>query len=336
VSVPTFWLWRGRIPLGKLTVLDDDPGVGKSSVMADIAARVTTASPMPGEETCSLEKVAGVVLMTAEDGLADTVRPRLDAAGADVSRIVALTFVVDQKGERMPSLSDITEIETAINRVDAKLVVIDPLMAYLSDKTDSYRDHDIRRVLAPLAALAERTGVAIVVVRHLNKHLGSQAIYRGGGSIGIIGAARSGLLVAKDPDDPSGETRILASVKCNLTEPVSSRAFTITESQNGCAVVAWKGESAHSAESLLSIAPAGRAQSATAEAEAFLREVLSDGPKESKEIQSEAAAAGISRASLRRARVAVGVVVRREGFGVGGRWIWSLESSGSGSRSTKS
>ncbi|MDP6582331.1 MAG: AAA family ATPase, partial [Vicinamibacterales bacterium] len=207
------WLWLGRIPSGKVTLIDGDPGLGKSALTTDLAARVSTGRPMPDGEPC---EAGGVVILTAEDALADTVRPRLDAAGANSTRIIAVPTVGTGEDEHMPSVpGDLGAIEVAIQRVDARLVIIDPLMAYLGGEVNSHRDQDVRRALAPIAQLAERTGVAVLIIRHLNKDQGGKAIYRGGGSIGISGAARSVLLVAEDPDDL--DRRILVPVKANLT-----------------------------------------------------------------------------------------------------------------------
>ena len=230
------WLWPGRLPLGKLAVLDGDPGLGKSALTLDLAARVSAGLELPDGSRCG---PAGVVLLSAEDGLEDTIRPRLDAAGADTERIVALSMIgVGTRAERLVSLTqDLDAIEAAIRRVGAALVVIDPLMAFLTGKTDSHKDQDIRRALAPLAALAERTGAAVLIVRHLNKSAGGNALYRGGGSIGIIGAARAGLVVAPDPEDP--ERRILAANKHNLSGAAPSLVFRVEAAPNGAARVAW-------------------------------------------------------------------------------------------------
>lgn len=190
VPQPVRWLWRGRIPFGKVTILDGDPGLGKSLVSLDVAARVSTARTMPDGTTGDLIEPAGVVLLSAEDDSADTIRPRLEAAGADVSRIVHLRAVREADGTMQPvTLTSLTELQTAINEVNAKLVIVDPLMAFLPAKVDSHRDQDIRRSLAPLVALAAETGVAVLVIRHLNKTSSTgNPLYRGGGSIGIIGA----------------------------------------------------------------------------------------------------------------------------------------------------
>jgi RecA-family ATPase len=231
------WLWPGRLPIGKLAVLDGDPGLGKSAVTLDLAARVSASLELPEGGRCG---PAGVVLLSAEDGLADTIRPRLDAAGADTERIVALSTVTERGGaERTISLTqDLNTVEQAVKRVGAALVVIDPLMAFLSGKTDSHKDQDVRRALAPLAALAEKTGAAVLIVRHLNKAAGGNALYRGGGSIGIIGAARSGLVIAPDPEDP--ERRILASNKHNLSRAAPSLVFQV-ENRPRTARPAWPG-----------------------------------------------------------------------------------------------
>ncbi|MDE2058745.1 MAG: AAA family ATPase [candidate division NC10 bacterium] len=196
---PVTWLWPGRVPLGKLTVLDGDPGLGKSTLAFDLAARVSNGSLMP-DGSPSLP--GGAVILTLEDGLADTVVPRLTVAGADLAKIVALQGVKGADGKlRVPTVEDIAALTCACQQVAAKIVLIDPLMAYLPSQRNSWRDQDVRQALAPLAKMAEENGVAVLVIRHLNKSGGSQSIYRGGGSIGIVGAARMALLVAKDPEN---------------------------------------------------------------------------------------------------------------------------------------
>jgi RecA-family ATPase len=243
------WLWASRIPLGKVTVLDGDPGLGKSTITLDLGARVSTGRPMPGE-TAALPP-AGVVLLSAEDGLADTIRPRLDAAGADVSRIVALTAVSGEDGDRLPTLpQDLDRLEDTIQEHDAALVVVDVLMAYLSGDVNAHRDQDVRSVLARLAAMADRTRAAVIVLRHLNKATGGPAIYRGGGSIGISGAARSALVVGRDPDDES--RLVLAVVKSNLAATAPSLAYRIVD-RSGVAAIDWEGASDLTASQLLVI-----------------------------------------------------------------------------------
>lgn len=319
------WLWDGRIPCGKLTVLDGDPGLGKSTAAADIAARVSTGQPMP--DGSGGGQPAGVVLLSAEDGLADTIVPRLMAAGADLSRILALDACPDLQGEdtHPPVLpDDLPHIRAAIERVSAKLMIIDPLMAYLSGDTNSHRDQDIRRVLFRMATLAEETGVAVVVVRHLNKSSGGPALYRGGGSIGIIGAARSGLLVASDPDDES--RRVLASTKSNLGAPPESLTFRLEKTELGVARTVWGGASSHNANTLLAMPSTDEEQTAVGEAKDFLRTVLTNGPISSKRVASEARDASISEKTLRRAKAVLGVVSTKTGMG--GGWVWALPEGG--------
>jgi RecA-family ATPase len=151
------WLWPSRLALGKLALVDGDPGLGKSAITLDLAARVSSGHDFPDGAPC---EPAGVVVLSGEDGLADTIRPRLDAAGAGVSRVLSLATIADEHGqERLLSIpEDITLIEKGIERVSARFVMVDPLMAFLSGDTNSHRDQDVRKALAPLAGLAERTG----------------------------------------------------------------------------------------------------------------------------------------------------------------------------------
>lgn len=232
------WLWEGRIPLGKLTILDGDPGVGKSVITMDVAASVTTGRTFPnGEHLEHVGHVGGVVILSAEDGLADTIRPKGDVAGVDVGSIVAISTVPDGQGnERTISIpEDVATIVEDIRRVGAKLVIVDPLMAFLSGKANY--DQDVRKAPTPLARMAESTGVAVLVVRHLNKQQGGKAIYRGGSSIGIIGAARSGLVVETYPYDK--DLRMLATSKSNLAMKADSLTYTIVTADNDTAKVAW-------------------------------------------------------------------------------------------------
>jgi hypothetical protein len=314
------WLWQDRVPLGKVTILDGDPGLGKSTLMLDIAARVTRGLPMPNG---AAQSAGGVVILTAEDGLGDTVRPRLEASGADLSRIKAIPVVRGTDGaERQPELpTDLNSIERAIADVDARLVIVDPLMAYLSGRTDSHRDQDVRRAMAPLAAMAERTGVAVVVIRHLNKTAGGHPIYRGGGSIGIIGAARSALLVAKDPEDD--QLRVIASVKSNLGPAPDSLRYRMAGTAT-TVTIEWLGSSPFTATALLAAPPMGDQRTALDEAKNFLRELLKNGQLPVKRVQAQAREAGISEMTLRRARQAIGITVAKEGF-TSGKWVWRLE-----------
>jgi putative DNA primase/helicase len=320
------WLWPGRIPFGKLTVLDGDPGLGKSTLALDLAARMTTGRELPGGAACSR---GAVVLLSAEDGLADTVRPRLDAAGGDPSRFVAISTVQEPGGaETAPSLVEhVSQIEDAIRRESGRLLIVDPFMAYLGREINSYRDQDVRSVLAPLAALADRTGAAVLLVRHLRK--GSRAdgaLYAGGGSIGISGAARSVLLVGKDPDDES--RRIVAAVKSNLCPSPPSLAYRIETDGDGRPRIVWEPEPVDfTADRLLAASAEGEEErGARAEAAEWLSYYLADAPRPSAEVLREGRRAGHQEITLRRAAKGLGVQKSKDGFQ--GGWIWAFPVEG--------
>ena len=311
------WVWPRRIPRGKLSIWEGDPGVGKSAATTDVAARVSAGHPWPDGTP---GEAGGVVLLSAKDGLADTIRPRLEAAGGDPSKVLALATVCDARGERLLSIpEDLSFVRLGIERVDALLVVVDPLMAFLSGGVNSHRDQDVRRALAPLAALAEDTGAAVVVVRHLTKAAGGHTLYRGGGSIGIIGAARSALLVAKHPEDEN--LRVLAGLKSNLGPLAPSLAFTLAGTTSGAVRVEWKGETPHTAAALLAPPADPEERSALAEAKDFLRNVLGDGPRWSKTVMNEARDAEISEITLKRAKRELGIISSKQADGT---WIWRL------------
>ncbi len=323
------WLWEARIPRGKVTALDGDPGLGKSQTMTSVCARVTTGAPMP--DGSRGVPPADVVICSAEDGIADTIVPRLLAAGADLERVYTLT-IADEAGERTIAIpDDLAHLEDAVVARSAALVVIDPLMAHLPSTVNSYRDQDVRRALAPLAALAERTGCAMVVIRHLNKMAGGNPLYRGGGSIGIIGAARSGLLAASDPDDETGTRRVLAVMKSNLAPIAPALSYTIesvtVESPAGpiaTSRVAWGEVTEHTAAQLLAVPANADDRSALHDGEDVLTEILADGPMPARDVQAAARQAGISERTLDRAKAALHVVSKREGFGAGSRVLWRL------------
>jgi len=319
---PVRWLWTNRIPLSKVTVLDGDPGLGKSLLGLEIAARVSRGEPLPGDEA---GLSGGAVILSAEDGLADTIRPRLEAAGADLNRVVIVRYAPEKEGERTVSQvpRDIPRVEEAIARVGAKVVVIDVLLAYLGSDTDSYRDQDIRLALAPLASSATRSQAAVLVIRHLNKTGGGNPLYRGGGSIGVIGAARAAMLVAADPEN--SDVRLLAMTKSNLGRPAPTLAYRI-EDRAGVPRVAWQGESQHTAASLLATV-SGEDSGALADAKHFLLEELKAGPVAASEVYRAAEQAGIKTATLRRAKASLGVVTDKDGYGDRGRWFWSLKDA---------
>src|SRR5215208_6321859 len=314
------WLWERRIPLGKITVLDGDPDNGKSVLTTDLAARVTTGRMMPyGFGKTFLQ--AGVVILSAEDGVGDTIRPRFDAAGGDPSRVVILG-----NDDPFGIPEDLPKLERAIERVGAKLVIVDPIMAFLGENVNSNSDKDVRSALKPLKQLAERTGAAVVIVRHLNKTPGGNVLYRGGGSIGIIGAARSGLIVGPHPHDE--ELRVLASQKHNLSMLPESLSYQITSAPNNpdAAVIVYKGVVDMNARDLLKPPVEEQERSAMDEAKDFLRQALAAGERPASEVKAEAEAVGVAWGTLKRAKVALGVDPSKRGT----VWYWSLPSNDDG------
>jgi AAA domain len=328
------WLWPGRIPLGKVTVLDGDPGTGKSTLTLTIAAKVTTGSPFPDG---TRPERADVILLSAEDDIGDTIRPRLEAAGADLARCWVLPDVHPElppdaspkakpEPPRPPELpADLELLEKLVVSKAAALVVIDPIAAFPSGAVDMHKDQDVRRALAPLAYMAARTGAAVVIVRHMNKGQGS-ALYRGSGSIGIIGAARAGLLVAPDPDDE--DRRILATSKANLGKKRESLAYRIVEDElYRVARLVWDGTSRHTAADLVRPQVDEDQAPALAEAMRVLKEILADGPQAAGNVKRVAKTAGVAERTLDRARWALGVVSRRKGFGKDAHYEWCMPAT---------
>lgn len=318
------FLWPGRLAAGKPTMLDGDPGLGKSTAALDIAARITTGRPLPGC-TASAEP-RGVVLLSAEDGAADTIVPRLVANGADLGRVFIMQGVaVDGMIDPVTLPDALPAVEAAIRAQDAALLIVDPLMAYLGADTNAHRDQDVRRALAPLAALLDRTGCAGLLIRHLNKAQASAALYRGGGSIGIIGAARFGLLVARDPEDDAA--RILAPTKCNIgPEPPALRYRLEGVPDSDAARVVWDSEPVNvNAAGLLAATGDGEEErSALQEACDWLTDYLSLGARPASDIFKDARKDGHRDATLKRAKQRRGVQSQREGFGPGSRVVWFL------------
>jgi AAA domain/Domain of unknown function (DUF3854) len=315
------WLWRNRIPRGKLTIFDGDPDEGKSTVTLDLAARLTRGRTMP--DGCQTGCVpAGVVMISLEDGVADTIRPRLESAGAALERVRIVSAIKDARGfNRTPTIpDDLPAIEAAVRDVNAALLVIDPLVAMLGPQTNSYRDQDIRRALAPLADLGERTGVAVICVRHLNKTGGSNPKYRGGGSIGIIGAARAAFLFADAPGRDG--VHVMAPVKGNLWRSKPAALEYVIVEKGGQPVIEWQGESQYSAQSLLAQPESIEESNALTDAKNFLRQFLKDGPRDATDVIQEARRAGVSERTLYRAKASLGIVSSKPGMAEG--WLWEF------------
>jgi hypothetical protein len=320
---PIRWHWKGRIALGKVTVVEGDPGVGKGSITVDLAARTSTGAAMPDDTTSDLDGPADVILIsTAEDDAADTIVPRLIEAGADLTRV----HLPAEDAADVYTLADIAGLEAKIVETGARVAFIDPITAYLPDGVDPNSDKEIRRhVLRPLKGVAARTGAAIVVVRHLNKSGGTNPIYRGLGSIGFTGAARSVLLAARDPKDP--QRCVLAVTKSNAARSAPAMAYRIERGKAwDVSRVIWEGTTDHTAQSLLAPPPDEEEQSALEVAMYFLQIVLRDGRASSEEVIKQARTLGIADRTLMRARTKLKVKAQREGYGAAGIWYLSLPS----------
>jgi len=221
------WLWEQRIPLGKLTIFAGDPGKGKSLITVDIAARLSRGTTFPDGSRC---EVGDTIFLSAEDDASDTIRPRLDASGADVRRIhrvkaIRVNLSDGSTGESCFSVErDLERLEEAISKIPTtRLLVIDPVSAYMG-RIDTHRDAEIRRVLAPLADFASRRRVAVLGVMHLKKG-DTGALLRVSGSIGFVAAARVVWGFGEDPDAP--EIRVMVAVKNNLAPLGNGLAYRI-------------------------------------------------------------------------------------------------------------
>jgi putative DNA primase/helicase len=310
------WFWRRRIPFGKLTIFDGDPDLGKSVVTVDIAARGTTGRTFPDGEPC---EIANVLIVNIEDAADDTVVPRLKAAGADLNRVYLFSSIPDGKGgTRLLSIpEDVPLLERLIRQRSIKLVIIDPILTMLSG--DANKDQDARRALAPVRDMAERAGVAIVAVRHLNKSVGLKAIQRGGGNMGLIGVARAGAFFAEYPDEQG--LKVMAPHKSNLAEKPPSLGYRIVGNIDGVPRVEWVGVVEHDANTLAADASTPHERTQLDEAKKFLRDELKDAPVWVKQVYKDAKDAGISDRTLQRAKMTLRV--RSEKMGVDG-WMWSL------------
>lgn len=303
------WLWPARVAFGKLTLLIGDPGLGKSQLSLDLAARVTRGMQLPTGEPVA---PGVVIVLSAEDGAADTVRPRFDAAGGDAARLSL------EDGCDADLVRGLADLRAEIQRTSASLVIVDPLTAYLPSEVNAWRDTDVRGVLRPLAKLAEQTGVAVLAIMHPNKKSDAPALYRVGGSIAFTAGARVVLLVARD--DTDGST-VLAGLKSNLAPLPLSLSFQIVE-HGHTSRVQWRGVSERGAVALLADqAHAGERSRKTEEAAEFLRDALVH-PRSKEDVLNEAEGAGHKRRTIERAAQRLGVHSALDGFG--GPAIWTL------------
>jgi putative DNA primase/helicase len=311
---PVSWVFPNRIPRKAVTTLDGDPGQAKSTLTYDVIARVTRGRPMPNCTGAS--PPAGAVILGAEDALGNTVRPRLQAAGADLRRV----YVYDRRrfADRPLVLpDDLGVIEVAAGEVGARLVVIDPFTAFLAGPANS--DRAVRAAIGPLVGLAERLDLAVLLLRHLSKGGGSNPLYRGLGSIGVVAAARSALLAAPDPNADDPHQHVLAQVKTNLSAAPTLAYRTVK--RGDVVTVEWLGESPSTAPDLTG----GRADhSVLTEGAYVLYSLLADGPVWAADVYKLAGKAGVTRRTVERAKALLGVRSKKVGSGRGSRWYWEL------------
>lgn len=332
------WLWRGYLPLGKLVLLDGFPGQGKSLAMLDIAARGSRNRAMPDGSRSDVGQAWDTLILTYEDDQADTLRPRIDAARGDPARIRVVSGVKYGKGGKtdVPVFPDhVSALERALKKHPAtRLVIIDPLVASLSGKVDSHRDQDTRRVTAELARLASRRNVCIAGIRHFRKHTDGNAITAGGGSIGLIGAARVGLIIDRHPSTESPERNdvsVLACSKSNLSKHPPSLAFRkkacTIESRAGALEtvrVRWKGDARLTADELLAAREESALDGTHGAVEAMLRELLTSGPVKRKDVVNAARQDGFAMRTVDRVANRIGVTKLAKGFGPNKAASWSL------------
>jgi hypothetical protein len=331
VPEQTEWLWQNLLPIGSLVDIQGDPGNGKSTLLIDIAARITRGDALPFEIVVSgARRPRGVIIMTAEDSTKKTVVPRLIAAKADLSRVYFLpaVTVVGEEGAKAVTLPiDVPAIERAVESVDAALLIIDPYEAHVADDINTNSNVDNRRCLSPVARMAEQTGCTPATIRHLNKREGQSALHRASGSIGIVAAARAVFAVGPDPDDPS--LRILACSKSNLGPMPDSLKYKIEEVEvptpKGPAVtsrVVWLGTSGLTANDLL--AKPDKDCGKLEEAVAVIETLLSSGPRTSDDVEAACKQAEVSKRTYWRARKKLGIKATRTGYGEEGGWVLAL------------
>jgi hypothetical protein len=316
------WLWTGFIPNKKLVIIDGMPGVGKSTLTAEIAAKVSRGIPFP----CgTVYEARNVAFIAVEDGVADTIKPRVEAAGGDGNRVFSIH--IEQHGDEItPDLSEhMGIIREKIIEDEIGLLIIDPIMAVLGDKVDSYRDQDVRRrITTPLKRMAEELDVSILTVRHPNKSSSTNALTRGGGSMGFIASARVGWTIAKEGEDSS--RRILAVSKTNNEALPKSLSFQLVNDEStGVARIEWLGESELTANDLY-IETNQEEKSQTKECMEWLADFLGGSTMSSVDVKQRALEEGFSLKVLTTASNKLKVTKTRKGSGLAHTSEWSLES----------
>jgi putative DNA primase/helicase len=336
------WLWHNRFPHRRLSVLTGPPSLGKSQIAVFLAATVTIGGRWPDGSPCGAK--GAVIILSAEDDAADTIKPRLMAAGADCTKVVLVDAVrvPDKDGneqERCFDLSQDTErLESLCVDKNVALIIIDPISAYFGKGSDSHVNSDVRGLLTPLASLAEKCRVAVIAVTHDRKG-GGLAGERTIGSIAFTAAPRAVWAVTLEPSEEGATGRkIFTLIKSNLGPDPGGLAYEIESYRIGSETdpdgigtsrIKWhEGAIAKTADQLYAASAAEPPKKRDAperdEAENFLRELLAEGRMPVREIESEAKAAGVAWATVRRARDRLKIERHRDGFGKGGIWYWAL------------
>lgn len=329
---PLVWMWKDRIPKSKLTIFSGNPDVGKSTVLCDIIARYTTGRDYPDGAPNTIG-AGEVLMMIAEDDAGDTVKPRLMAAGADLSRVRRLKAVEiiqaggqnAKKQERMLALdTDLAMLEETLQKnPQIKLVTIDPITSYIG-RADLNKEQELRRVLGPLRDLAERAGITFICLGHFNKRSDVIALHKLGGAVAMSGVPRAVWLFAKSPD--TEDEYLMLRGKCNLTKKRTGLKYRI-ESKELPALgeqpfIAWLGEADGDADTVLAT-ERNPEQKRQAKAERFLAEYLAGGAAPSDEIIAEGKSRHISRNALFEAKKAMGIVAQQRDR----QWFWRLREA---------
>lgn len=302
------WFWEPYIPYKMLTIMEGDPGIGKSFLTMYLAALVSRGGTLPNGTKV---RKGRALILSAEDDAAYTIRPRIDAMSGDPDRIRYLADYSPFDDDGLKAL------RTEMLEHEPSLIIIDPLFAFVPSASDMYKPNEIRGLLAQLAQVASEAEAAMIVVRHLRKSGASKALYQGIGSIDVIGAARSAVLIGIHPEDP--EMKVMAHLKHNLAPRGDSWMYQLVAGSEGeMPALKWAGKSPITVEELLGAAPTG--PSAHDAAMEFLRKELKDGPRPAKAVLGRAAAEGHAERTIERAKQAIRVKSEKGKDG----WVWSL------------
>lgn len=327
------WLWPGRFAKGKVSMIVGNPGLGKSQVCASLVSVVSNGGLWPVDRSpCA---TGSVVILSAEDDPEDTIRPRLEAAGAALDKVFILDAIKVERaegdGKRGFDLTvDITRLGALLQELgDPSLVIIDPITAYLGD-ADSHKNAEVRALLAPLSEMAWHQRVAVIAVSHLTKSSGMDALLRVQGSIGFAAAARAVWGVAKDKENPS--RRLFMPLKNNLGTDSTGFAYSVegvklAESDIETSHVMWENQpvTATADEIFGGVEETHDEREAMTDAKAYLRSLLADGPVPVKTIEIDSRGAGHSWTTLRRAQKEMKIhSYRGDGLGANGKWYWRL------------